>query len=205
MEDRQDTLRIYSNHADTLLRTLGLYGKAKGGALKIKARKVAGNAWAGKLSITDFYLSEAPFLTQLLSLASPFGLFDIVSDKGLFFDRLRTQFKVTPTRIILTEGHAAGMSLGLTVSGSYDRKTQQVHLHGSIVPAYIFTSLLGSIPLVGELFGGPGGVLGVSYSVDGDVRQPKMNINPLSAFAPGILRRLFDPEDPLNREDEEEK
>ncbi|HEX5325303.1 MAG TPA: hypothetical protein VFW75_01415, partial [Acetobacteraceae bacterium] len=66
-------------------------------------------------------------------------------------------------------------------------------LHGTIVPAYFFNSLLGRMPVLGKLFSPEqgGGVISGSYSVQGAIDDPKVTVNPLTALTPGFLRRLF--------------
>jgi hypothetical protein len=65
---------------------------------------------------------------------------------------------------------------------------------GTIIPAYALNAALGDVPVLGQLLtGGKGeGVFGLNYALKGTVNEPKFLINPVSAIAPGILRRLFD-------------
>jgi hypothetical protein len=53
--------------------------------------------------------------------------------------------------------------------------------------------MLTKIPLVGVLLSGGqnDGVFGVSYRVHGPMSGPTLTVNPLSAIAPGILRRIL--------------
>ena len=53
--------------------------------------------------------------------------------------------------------------------------------------------MLTKIPLVGVLLSGGqnDGVFGVSYRVHGSMSGPTLTVNPLSAIAPGILRRIL--------------
>ena len=62
------------------------------------------------------------------------------------------------------------------------------------MPAYVINSLLGYIPLLGDLFTGGekgGGVFAATYRMHGPTEEPKVEVNPLSALAPGFLRELF--------------
>jgi hypothetical protein len=49
------------------------------------------------------------------------------------------------------------------------------------------------VPLLGPiLLGGEGeGIFGANFKIAGPVSDPKITVNPLSALAPGILRKLF--------------
>ena len=63
-----------------------------------------------------------------------------------------------------------------------------------MVPLYFFNSMLGKLPLLGRLFSPEtdGGLLAVAYSIRGNLDDPKVGVNPLSALTPGMLRDFFD-------------
>jgi hypothetical protein len=54
--------------------------------------------------------------------------------------------------------------------------------------------MFGPIPLIGTLMGGGSneGMFGVTYEVVGTPGQPVLRVNPISAMAPGVLRKIFD-------------
>ena len=68
-----------------------------------------------------------------------------------------------------------------------------VDLNGTIVPAYTINSLIGKVPVLGPLLTGEkgGGIFAASYKIKGPVDKPEMVANPLSALAPGFLRKLL--------------
>jgi hypothetical protein len=72
-----------------------------------------------------------------------------------------------------------------------------IDLDGVLAPAYGVNSFLGNLPLLGNvLVSRPGeGVVGVTWSLRGPYTATRVGVNPLSALAPGILRRLFEPSD----------
>ncbi|MGH6853764.1 MAG: hypothetical protein ACREDJ_11350, partial [Methylocella sp.] len=49
------------------------------------------------------------------------------------------------------------------------------------------------LPVVGLILGGGSneGLIGVNYRITGLASAPTLNINPLSAIAPGIFRQIF--------------
>ena len=61
------------------------------------------------------------------------------------------------------------------------------------MPAYFFNSMLGHLPLVGKLFSPEkgGGVFAARFGVDGQITDPTISINPVSALTPGFLREIF--------------
>jgi AsmA-like C-terminal region len=83
--------------------------------------------------------------------------------------------------------------MGLTAQGVIDFEHSQIDVSGSFVPAYQVNTMLTKIPLVGVLLSGGknDGVFGVSYRVHGPMSGPTLIVNPLSAIAPGILRRML--------------
>ncbi len=53
--------------------------------------------------------------------------------------------------------------------------------------------MLNKIPVIGTLLGGGQneGIIGISYRVQGPINSPQVSVNPLSAIAPGILRKIL--------------
>ena len=69
-----------------------------------------------------------------------------------------------------------------------------VDIRGTVVPAYALNSVLGHIPVLGDLLTGGekgGGVFAANYSMSGTIDEPKILVNPLSALTPGFLRKVF--------------
>ncbi|MBV9395319.1 MAG: hypothetical protein JOZ84_13010 [Methylobacteriaceae bacterium] len=65
-------------------------------------------------------------------------------------------------------------------------------LSGTFVPAYTVNNFFSKIPVFGLFMGGSNeGLLGVTYGISGSMSSPSLNVNPLSPFAPGILRKIF--------------
>jgi hypothetical protein len=88
---------------------------------------------------------------------------------------------------------AYGGAIGLNVSGSFDTSTESLDISGTLVPAYTINSVLGNIPVLGPiLMGGQGeGIFGANFKIAGPVANARISVNPLSALAPGVLRKLF--------------
>jgi len=63
-----------------------------------------------------------------------------------------------------------------------------------LVPSYTVNSILGDIPLIGNIMVGKKGegMFALNYSVKGPFAKTQVSINPLSALTPGFLRRIFD-------------
>jgi len=69
----------------------------------------------------------------------------------------------------------------------------QVHLRGTFVPLYDINNMFGQIPIVGLFLGGGSneGLLGITYEAVGSPSAPRVRVNPVSAIAPGLLRKFI--------------
>jgi hypothetical protein len=143
----------------------------------------------------DFVLASAPALAQILTIGSLEGLANTLAGEGIRFSHLDAPLTLTDGKITLDEAQAAGQALGVTVSGDIDLENETFDLEGVLVPAYGVNSVLGGIPVIGDIFVSRRGegVFGLTYSIEGPFAQTRVFVNPLSALAPGFLRRLFEP------------
>jgi len=89
---------------------------------------------------------------------------------------------------------ATGPAIGLTADGWIDRPKNAIALKGTLAPLFGINSLLGNVPIFGQVLVGKQGegVFGMTYSIRGNADQPDVSVNPLSVLAPGILRRIFE-------------
>jgi hypothetical protein len=96
-------------------------------------------------------------------------------------------------KITIKDGVMSGPVLGGTVEGIIDYAKGNMDVKGAFVPAYMVNNLLNKIPLVGQLLGGENeGLFSINYRAYGPITAPQITYNPLSAVAPGFLRKLFD-------------
>ena len=83
--------------------------------------------------------------------------------------------------------------IGATVDGYIDYLRDDVRMRGTFVPLYGLNNMFGQIPIVGLFLGGSNeGLLGVTYEVVGPPSAPMLRVNPISAVAPGLLRKFFE-------------
>jgi AsmA-like C-terminal region/Protein of unknown function len=186
---------IKSDNAGPVLRYLGI-ASVRGGRFTFTGEFADDQPNApllGDARIEDFKVADAPVLAQLLSLGSLTGINNLLSGEGLGFTRADVAIRLGPDELKLENGRAIGPAIGITGAGTLNRDTDEMNLQGTLVPAYTINTVLGNIPLIGKLLvGGEGeGVVGLNYSVTGAGDKRRVQVNPLSAFAPGILRRLF--------------
>jgi hypothetical protein len=87
-----------------------------------------------------------------------------------------------------------GPTMGATIEGNIDYPGNQVRMSGTFIPMYGVNNVFGQIPLFGLFLGGGSneGLFGVTYEVVGSPGQPVLRVNPISAMAPGVLRKIFE-------------
>jgi hypothetical protein len=149
--------------------------------------------YTGKLDIDDFTMVNQPFLSRLFSAASITGMGDLLGGSGISVDNLDVPFNSKNDVISVTNARAVG-AIGISADGYIDRPKNQIALKGTLVPAYGINSLISNIPLLGDVLASKKGegIFGVTYSATGNADQPNIDVNPLSALTPGILRRIFE-------------
>ncbi|NKC31764.1 DUF3971 domain-containing protein [Falsiroseomonas selenitidurans] len=191
------SLRVRAADAGALLGSFDVLSKLRGGQLSVEAR-YAGNrpgaTLSGTAEITDFVVQDAPSFAKLLQAMTLYGLVEALSGPGLNFARLVAPFSLTPDVLTLGEARAFSASLGLTATGTLDRRRKRMNISGTVVPAYFFNSLLGNLPLIGRLFApeAGGGLFAATFRLTGPVEDPQLaDFNPLAALTPGFLRGLF--------------
>jgi AsmA-like C-terminal region/Protein of unknown function len=187
--------RLMTSDAGALLRFADLYSRLEGGTLNLLLRS-RGASSGGEATLTNFILRDEPAFRQLVSAGRPRASEDgaaAIDPSLVRFDKMTASFERTPGKVAIQDGVIYNPSMGLTGQGVIDFEHSQIDVSGSFVPAYTVNTMLTKIPLVGVLLSGGqnDGVFGVSYRVHGPMSGPTLTVNPLSAIAPGILRRLL--------------
>lgn len=194
------TLRLESDDAGAMLKAFDIYETMQDGKLALygESKSIETNSTIhGNLQVTDFRIKNAPILARILSLAGPAAIPNMLSGDGMKFSRLETEFQwdlLDGGDIYkVDEGKASAASLRLTFNGTIDKSQDRWDVSGTIVPLSAINSMIGNIPLVGDILAGgkDGAILAATYTVKGKGDSPKVSVNPLSALAPGILRKLI--------------
>lgn len=183
----------------------GLYGftSMKGGKLDVAAtfngrgdQPAGGDGpdFSGKATLKDFRVLNQPFLARLFTAGSLGGLANLMQGQGVQVDSLDVPLSSKNNVISVHDVRATGPAIGVTADGYIDRPKNVIALKGSLVPLFGINSVLGNIPLLGTIVTSKQGegIIGMTYSVSGNADEPTVSVNPLSALAPGILRRLFE-------------
>ena len=110
------------------------------------------------------------------------------------FTALRAEFTRQNGALTVRNGVVKGPMIGGTIEGSIDYPGSQVCMSGTFVPIYGVNNIFGQIPLFGIFLGGGNneGLIGVTYEVVGTPAAPVMRVNPISAMAPGLFRKIFE-------------
>ncbi len=188
-------MRLTTSDAGALARFADLYPRLEGGNLDLVLRS-RGDASAGEATLTNFVLRDEPAFRQLVSAGRPRASEDgaaAIDPSVIRFQRMTASFEHSPGRLKIQDAVIYNPYMGLTTQGLIDFEHNQIDVSGSFVPAYQVNTMLTKIPLVGVLLSGGenDGVFGVSYRVHGAMSGPTLTVNPLSAIAPGILRRIL--------------
>lgn len=198
--DNERLLSISSNHAGNTLKFLRIYGDMHGGNLNIEAKKDASGEFIGHAKIRDFSLHNTSLLVKLLSVASFTGMVDMLTGEGLTFSHFDAPFRYKDGILSVKKGKTYGNVVGLTFSGAYNTANKDISVKGMIAPAYGLNTLIGRIPLVGNLLAGRDGtVFAANYAITGTVEKPDISLNPLSVLSPNSLKdavaKVFGDED----------
>jgi hypothetical protein len=191
------SLQAAADDAGAMLTALDISTYVEGGSLAADGQYDDSNAahtLSGTATMENFRLPNAPVIGQLLQALSVYGIFEATSGAGLAMTRLTAPFELTTDALILDDARAVSASLGFTAKGKIDLNANAAQLEGTVIPLYFFNSLLGRLPLIGKLFSpeAEGGLLAMGFSIRGNLDDPAVTVNPLSALTPGFLRRFFD-------------
>ena len=185
-----------SNDMGAALRALGKFDTIHGGRVAIvgtSAGPMPNAPLEARIEARDYVLVDAPAMVRLLTVASLTGINDTLKGEGIRFSRLIGAFTLTDGIMETELLRAFGPALGLTARGKIDFDESRVDLEGTAVPAYSVNQVLNLIPLLGPILtGGEGeGLFAVTYRMTGELDDPNVDVNVLSALAPGFLRALF--------------
>jgi hypothetical protein len=186
----RQVIYINAKDAGAFFRFTDMYGKIFGGEMFVAMDPTTADVASqdGLLNIQDFSVRGEAALDRVVA-GAPGG-----QRPGVDFSRLRVEFTRTAGRFSIREGIVSGPMIGATVDGSIDYVKDDVRMRGTFIPLYGLNNMFGQIPLFGIFLGGGSkeGLLGVTFEVVGPVSGPTLHVNPISAVAPGLLRKFFD-------------
>ncbi len=187
--DNHAVLYLETEDAGALFRFTDFYARMYGGqmwlAMDPPTRDNA--AQIGVLNVQNFVVRDEPAFNRVLSGAPE------KARAAVDFSEMRTDFTRLPGRMVIRDGVVRGPTIGATIDGQVDLVRDDLKLHGTFVPLYGLNNMFGKIPIVGLFLGGGQneGLVGINYEVSGTPSAPRVSVNPISAVAPGLLRKFL--------------
>jgi Protein of unknown function len=186
----RQVVALATNDGGALFRFTDVYSRMTGGQMVIAmdAPSATNPTQQGGLTVRDFVIHGEEQLERAVAQNGT-----TAQRNDMNFSSMRVDFTRTPGRVVLRDGVVRGPLLGATIDGLVDYTGDEVHLRGTLVPLYGPNNLLGQLPIVGLFLGGEKeGLVGITYEVVGKPGTPILRINPISALAPGLLRKVFE-------------
>ena len=196
VSNNRQILYFETNDAGALFRFTDVYPRMVGGkiwvAMDPPTQELAPQD--GLINVRDFAIRDEAALDRVVSNQQN------GPRSAVEFSQARAEFTKSPGRMAVRDGVVRGPMIGATIEGNIDYTRDQVNMRGTLVPLYGINNMFGQIPIVGLFLGGGSneGLLGITYEVTGPVGNPRPMVNPLSAIAPGLLRKFFEFRDNSN-------
>ncbi|WP_264706132.1 DUF3971 domain-containing protein [Wolbachia endosymbiont (group A) of Ancistrocerus nigricornis] len=187
-------LEIYADNAGILSRSLGISKSIKNGKLSfyLSPQRESGEHY-GTLSISNFYIKDAPLLTTLLSMSSLPGIVNAIKNEGVYFYKCNAPFSYKDGTIEIEESWLEGAELGISTGGKLDIKDYKFQVAGQVIPAYSINKSLLKIPIIGKLLTGgkSRGIVSIDYKASGDDKNNNVSVDLISSLTPNLLKRLL--------------
>jgi hypothetical protein len=188
--DNHQVIYFETDDAGSLFRFTDMYPRMFGGQMWVALDPPTQeqSPQLGTLYIRSFAVRGEPALDRVVS-----GAPGAAGTSGVDFSEMRADFTRFPGKMAVRDGIVRGPLVGATVEGNIDYTRDDVHLRGTFVPFYGLNNMFGQIPIVGLFLGGGNkeGLLGINYEAVGPPGAPRITVNPVSAIAPGLLRKFI--------------
>jgi len=194
------SLGVRSRDAGAMLRFLDIYRRMTGGDLALQIG-MGNGPQRGTVAINAFALKNEPALRRIVSTQPPAGVAEDraasaippVDANEVSFTTLKAEFSRTASRLEFRDAVLYGSQVGFTLGGWIDFAKSTTDIAGTFVPAYGLNNAFAQVPLFGPILGGGRneGLFAVSFRVFGSASAPTLTVNPLSAVAPGFLRKIL--------------
>jgi hypothetical protein len=186
----REVVYLETNDAGAFFRFTDTYSKMVGGQLALALEPPTSDPGPreGLMNVTNFAVKGEAALERVAAGGPP------GTSTGVSFSRLRAEFTRNSGQLSVREGVVKGPAIGATIEGNIDYVGNTVRMSGTFVPMYGLNNMFGQIPLFGIFLGGGSneGLIGVTYEVVGTPNAPVLRVNPISALAPGLTRKIFE-------------
>ena len=186
----RDVMYLETGDAGAFFRFTDTYAKMNGGKMWIAVDPPTSDTspQEGLLNVRDFTIKGEAALDRAVANAPG------ANSQGVGFSGMRAEFTRQSGQLRVKDGVLRGPTIGATIEGVIDYPVNQVKMSGTFVPLYGLNNMFGQIPIVGLFLGGGSneGLIGITYEVVGTPGAPVLRVNPISAMAPGVFRKIFD-------------
>ena len=186
----REVMYVETNDAGAFFRFSDVYAKMNGGKLWLAVDPPSSDTspQEGLLNVPDFTVKGDAALDRAVANAPN------ANPQGVAFSGMRAEFTRQAGVLRVKDGVLRGPTIGATIEGMIDYPVNQVKMSGTFVPLYGLNNMFGQIPIVGLFLGGGSneGLIGITYEVVGTPGAPVLRVNPISAMAPGVFRKIFD-------------
>jgi hypothetical protein len=186
----REVLYLETNDAGAFFRFTDTYPKMFGGNMWVALDPPTADSapQEGLLNVSNFKIKGEAALDRVVANGGG------ASQSGVGFSAMRTEFTRQTGELRIKDGVVRGPTVGATIEGSIDYRANQVRMSGTFVPMYGLNNIFGQIPIVGLVLGGGSneGLIGITYEVVGTPGAPVLRVNPISAMAPGVFRKIFE-------------
>jgi AsmA-like C-terminal region len=192
---------VQAEDAGAALRFLDVYRRMNGGEL-VMQMSTGDGPQTGFITLNSFALHNEPALRRIIPTQSqviegrdkagnPQNI--RIDVNQVSFTKARVDFTRTAGRLDFKNASIWGQQIGFTLGGFIDYPRDRVDIAGTFVPAFGLNNAFAQVPLFGPLLGGGQyeGLIAVNFRISGQATAPTLTVNPLSAVAPGFLRKLF--------------
>ncbi len=187
--DNHQVVYFETDDAGALFRFTDMYPRMYGGQMWVAMDPPSADQkpQVGTLYVRNFSVRGEPTLKRVTAGAPG------QQGGAVQFSEAHMDFTRYPGHMSIRDGVVRGPAVGATVEGQIDYAKNDVHLRGTFVPFYGLNNLFGQIPVVGLILGGGAneGLLGITYEATGPPSAPRILVNPVSAIAPGLLRKFI--------------
>lgn len=200
-QDGRRSIRMQSADAGAVLRFLDIYERMDGGQIALSLASVDGGPLRGHVDARDFVLVNEPRLSSLVSSPPPGNGQSLnqavrgdLDASRVAFSRGYTALEKGDGYLKLDNGILRGPQVGASFQGTLYDPAGNMSMTGTFMPAYGLNRIFGEIPIIGQILGNGNerALIGITFKLSGDAGDPQLQVNPLSAIAPGIFRSVFE-------------
>lgn len=188
------TRRIEAQTGDVgaVLRFLDVYPNVLSGSATLSLAGPDDGVKRGRVEVHNFTVANDQRLNTIVANA-PAGQANTDGSRTQF-DRGFAILEKGDGYLNVAEGVVRGPTIGSTFQGTVFDRRGEMNITGTFMPAYGLNRIFGEIPLIGQILGNgrDRGLIGITYRLTGKATEPKLQVNPLSAVAPGIFRSIFE-------------